>query len=87
MTPVQAIEISRAAMMLVLTIAGPMLIASLIVGVVVGLFQALTHVQEVTLTFVPKVLAIGLAMLLWLPTIGQALSTFTARITDLIVAG
>jgi flagellar biosynthetic protein FliQ len=87
MNSVQAIEISRAAMMLVLTIAGPMLIASLIVGVVVGLFQALTHVQEVTLTFVPKVLAIGLVMLLWLPTIGQALSVFTGRITDLIIAG
>ncbi len=87
MNSVQTIDIARAAMMLVLTIAGPMLIASLIVGVVVGLFQALTHVQEVTLTFVPKVLAIGVVMLLWLPTIGQALSTFTGRIADLIIAG
>jgi flagellar biosynthesis protein FliQ len=87
MNSVQAIEIARAAMMLVLTIAGPMLITSLIVGVVIGLFQALTHVQEVTLTFVPKVLAIGVVMLLWLPTIGQAMAAFTARVSDLIIAG
>jgi len=87
MNSLQVIEISRAAMMLVLTIAGPMLMASLIVGVVVGLFQALTHVQEVTLTFVPKVLTIGVVLLLWLPTIGQALAAFTGRVSDLIIAG
>jgi len=87
MDSLQVIELARAAMWLVLTIAGPMLITSLIVGVVVGLFQALTHVQEVTLTFVPKILAIGVVMLLWLPMIGQALAAFMARVQDLIIAG
>jgi len=87
MDSVQTIELARAAMMLVLTIAGPMLITSLIVGVAVGLFQALTHVQEVTLTFVPKILAIGVVLLLWLPMIGQALAAFMARVSDLIIAG
>jgi flagellar biosynthetic protein FliQ len=87
MDPVQTIELARAAMMLVLTIVGPMLLASLIVGVAIGLFQALTHVQEVTLTFVPKILAIGVVMLLWLPMIGQAMSAFMARVSDLIIVG
>jgi len=83
----QAAELAKAAMVLLLTIAGPMLIASLVVGVVVGLFQALTQVQEGTLTFVPKIIAIGGTLLLCLPMIGRALSTFMARVADTIIAG
>ncbi|WP_033921485.1 flagellar biosynthetic protein FliQ [Sphingomonas sp. 37zxx] len=82
-----AIELAKAAMILVLTIVGPMLITSLVVGVVIGLFQALTQVQEMTLTFVPKLMAIGLVMLLCLPMIGTALSNFMGLITDHIVRG
>ncbi len=82
-----AMELARAGLLLVLTIAGPMLIAALIVGVVVGLFQALTQIQEMTLTFVPKLMAIGLALLVSLPMIGQALASFMQRISSLIVHG
>ncbi|HUD95496.1 flagellar biosynthetic protein FliQ [Sphingobium sp.] len=87
MAPADAIEIARAALMLVLTIAGPMLIAALIVGVAIGLLQALTQVQEMTLTFVPKLVVLGLVLLLSLPMIGQALSVFMDRIADSIVHG
>jgi flagellar biosynthetic protein FliQ len=87
MTPDQAIELARAALMLMLTIAGPMLIAALIVGVVIGLLQALTQVQEMTLTFVPKLLVLGVVMLVSLPMIGHALGAFMDRIADVIVAG
>ena len=87
MTPFDAMELARAAMILVLTIVGPMLITSLVVGVVIGLFQALTQVQEMTLTFVPKLLAIGIVMLLCLPMIGHALSNFMAVVSDHIVKG
>lgn len=87
MTSPEAIEIARAALVLVLTIAGPMLIAALIVGVVIGLLQALTQVQEMTLTFVPKILVLGVVMLLSLPMIGHALSAFMDRIADAIVTG
>ena len=82
-----AMELARAGLLLVLTIAGPMLFAALIVGVVVGLFQALTQIQEMTLTFVPKLMAIGLALLVSLPMIGQALGNFMQRISSLIVHG
>ncbi len=68
--------LARGALMLLLTIAGPMLIASLVIGVVIGLVQALTQIQEMTLTFVPKLIGIGVVMLLSLPMIGQALSAF-----------
>ena len=83
----QAAEFAKAAMVLTLTLAGPMLLASLVVGVTVGLFQALTQVQESTLTFVPKIVAIGAVFLLSLPMMGQALSTFMARVADAIIAG
>lgn len=87
MDSTSAIELARTALVLVLTIAGPMLIASLIVGVLVGLLQALTQVQEMTLTFVPKLLVLGVVILLSLPMIGHALSNFMERISDLIIAG
>lgn len=87
MTSFDAMQLARAALVLTLTIAGPMLMTSLIVGVVIGLFQALTQVQEMTLTFVPKALAMGLVLLLCLPMIGQALADFMAQIGDRIVAG
>lgn len=87
MNAVDAIEIARAALMLVLTIAGPMLIAALIVGVVIGLLQALTQVQEMTLTFVPKLVVLGVVLLLSLPMIGQSMTVFMDRISDAIVHG
>ncbi|WP_242148660.1 MULTISPECIES: flagellar biosynthetic protein FliQ [unclassified Sphingomonas] len=82
-----AMAIARAGLLLVLTIAGPMLIASLILGVVIGLFQALTQVQEATLTFVPKLLGIGLVMLMCLPMIGRAMAGFMAELSQRIIAG
>ncbi|GAA4217554.1 flagellar biosynthesis protein FliQ [Sphingomonas endophytica] len=82
-----AAEMGRAAMMLVLTIAGPMLLASLVVGVAISLFQALTQLQEPTITFVPKLLVIGTVILGSLPFIGQAMAGFMARIADAIVTG
>lgn len=87
MDPHDAMEIAKAALLLTLTIAGPMLIASLIVGVVIGLVQALTQVQEMTLTFVPKLVVLGVVMLLSLPMIGAALSNFMAQISTRIVTG
>ncbi|MEG8015100.1 flagellar biosynthesis protein FliQ [Sphingomonas sp. 22R3R2A-7] len=87
MTPATAIDIARAGMMLLLTICGPLLLVSMIVGVAVSLFQALTQIQEQTLTFVPKLVAAGIALLVTLPMIGHALADFTAVVADRIVAG
>jgi flagellar biosynthetic protein FliQ len=85
--PADIIELARAGLVLALTMAGPMLLTSLIVGVAIGLFQALTQVQEQTLTFVPKLVAVGMVMLLSLPMIGHSMSVFMAQIADHIVAG
>lgn len=83
----QAMEVARAALTLLVTLIGPLLMASLVVGVAIGLLQALTQVQEMTLTFVPKIIVMGVVLLLSLPMIGQALAAFTARIADMIISG
>jgi flagellar biosynthesis protein FliQ len=87
MTPAQLISLTESALMLIITVVGPLLLTSLIVGVFVGLLQALTQIQETTLTFVPKLVSMGLVFLLMLPTIGQALGQFMAKISDMIIHG
>ncbi|MBB5710751.1 flagellar biosynthetic protein FliQ [Sphingomonas xinjiangensis] len=87
MSSSQVIELTEATLMLVLTVCGPLLLTSLIVGVFIGLFQALTQIQETTLTFVPKLMAMGLVFLLMLPTMGQALNGFMLKLSDLIITG
>lgn len=82
-----SMELARSGLLLLLTICGPMLFTSLILGVAIGLFQALTQVQEMTLTFVPKLVAMGVVFLLSLPMIGRALGNFMQQISGQIVAG
>ena len=64
MSPSETIDIIRAAVWLTVKIGGPIMAVALLVGTLIGLVQALTSVQELTLTFAPKVLAILAAM--WL---------------------
>jgi flagellar biosynthetic protein FliQ len=87
MTSTEAIEIAHAALIVLLTISGPMLLTSLVIGVVIGLFQALTQIQEMTLTFVPKLFVMGFVLLLCLPMIGDAMSQFMMQVSDSIVSG
>lgn len=82
-----AMEITRAALVLILTVAGPMLGAALVVGLAIGLLQALTQIQEQTLTFVPKLIAMGAMLLLSLPMIGAALGDFMRVIADHVAHG
>ncbi len=82
-----ALTLAQSGLVLLLTIVGPMLLASLVIGVAIGLLQALTQVQEMTLTFVPKLFLMGLVMLMSLPMIGKALSAFMQQIADKIIAG
>ncbi len=87
MSGLVVLELARAALLLILTMVGPLLLVSLIVGVIIGLLQALTQIQEMTLTFVPKMLALGATLLFCLPMIGQSMSDFMTTISDLIVRG
>lgn len=87
MDPFDAMELAKSGLLVTLTICGPMLMAALVVGVAIGLFQALTQIQEMTLTFVPKLVALGAVMLLSLPMIGKSMSAFMMQISDKIIAG
>ena len=67
MNPAIVIDIGREALLLVLIISGPLLAAGLFVGLAVGVFQAVTQIHEMTLTFIPKILAIVGLLLFLLP--------------------
>ena len=84
MTPQMVVSIGREALILTLMIAGPMLLFGLIVGLAVALFQAVTQIQEMTLTFIPKILAIGLALLIFLPWMIAKATDFTRHMFELI---
>ena len=74
----QATDLIRNALILVLLISAPMLIIGLVVGVIVSLLQAVTQIQEQTLTFIPKITAMVIAAIVLMPWIGQRLLDYTA---------
>jgi flagellar biosynthetic protein FliQ len=74
-------ELSGEVFKTVLLVSAPVLIVSLVVGLVISLFQAVTQIQEFTLTFVPKILAVFVTLFLFFPWIARVLVTYT---TDLI---
>lgn len=87
MTGDVVLDIAREGIWVMILIGGPVMIVGLIVGVVIALFQALTQIQEQTLIFVPKILAIFITMLLTLPFMGAILGGYMTRIADMIMVG
>jgi len=81
------LDIAREGIWVMIIVAAPMMIVGLVVGVVIALFQALTQIQEMTLVFVPKIIAIFVAILVALPFMGAAMAGYMTRIADLIVTG
>lgn len=69
MTPDLAVDLSREALVIATLIAAPALLAGMVIGLIVGLLQALTQIQEQTVAFVPKLIAMVLAVGLTLPWI------------------
>jgi flagellar biosynthesis protein FliQ len=85
MNAADAVDIAREAIIVSVKLGAPILLLSLAVGLVVSLFQALTQIQETTLTFVPKMVVVGGAMLLLLPFMLTTLTGFTHMLMDRIV--
>ncbi len=75
-------ELSGAVFKTIILAAGPPLMVSLVVGLLVSLFQAVTQIQEFTLTFVPKVLAVFVCLFLCFPWISKVLITFTITLME-----
>ena len=78
MTVDHATELIRHTLIMALIVSAPMLIIGLVVGVVVSLLQAVTQIQEQTLTFIPKITAMFAAAILLMPWIGHRLVEYTA---------
>lgn len=87
MTGPETLDVARDAIWTIIVVSSPLLVVGLAVGVVVSLFQALTQIQEQTLIFVPKILAIFITMLLALPFMADALHGQMMRISSRIIGG
>jgi flagellar biosynthesis protein FliQ len=74
----EATEIVRHTLVLALIVSAPMLLIGLVVGICVSLFQAVTQIQEQTLTFIPKIVSMIAAAILLLPWIGERLLDYSA---------
>ena len=82
----EVLDIARDAIFVMLKIGAPVMIIALIVGLAISLVQALTQIQEMTLSFVPKMLVMFVSLLLLLPFMIATLSTFTERLADRIAS-
>ncbi|MBF0664576.1 MAG: flagellar biosynthesis protein FliQ [Brevundimonas sp.] len=80
MNGAEVMDVGRDALWLTIQLAAPILMVGLVVGVVIGLFQALTQIQEQTLIYAPKIIAIFVSLLLFLPLMGAMLGGFMQSI-------
>jgi flagellar biosynthesis protein FliQ len=80
MTIELVVDICRRAIQATLMISGPMLLAGMIVGLIVSIFQATTQINEQTLTFIPKIVAVFITLLLMTPWIIHTMTTFASSI-------
>lgn len=84
MSPDFVIQIGSEALKLVLLISLPMLGVALVVGIAISLFQAVTQIQEMTLTFVPKIVCVFIAMILAAPWMSEQMISFTRELFAMI---
>ena len=85
MTPSEAIDFGRDGITVLLTVVTPIMAVGMAVGITIALFQSLTQIQEMTLVFVPKILAVFLSLLVLLPFILSTLSAFMDRVALQII--
>lgn len=86
MNEVDVIDVGRNAMWVVIKVAGPIMFLGLVAGLIIALFQALTTIQEMTLTFVPKIIVIFIAIVVLLPFMINTVTTFADTLFDRISA-
>lgn len=80
MTPQDVVDLGREALMITLMISAPPLLAGLAVGLTISIFQAVTQIQEFTLTFIPKIVAVFVATMIFLPWMLQVFLGYTTRL-------
>ncbi|HCS70768.1 MAG TPA: flagellar biosynthetic protein FliQ [Rhodospirillaceae bacterium] len=86
MNEVDVVDIGRNAMWVIIKVAGPIMFLGLVSGLIIALFQALTTIQEMTLTFVPKIIVIFIGIVVLLPFMINTVTTFADTLFDRISA-
>jgi flagellar biosynthesis protein FliQ len=84
MDPMAAIDIGKQALLITLIISGPLLVVGLFVGLFIGVIQAVTQVHEMTLTFIPKILAVVGVFLLLMPWMAIKMMDYTINLFNMI---
>lgn len=84
MDPSVAIDIGREALWITLLVSGPMLLAGLVIGFLIGVFQAVTQIHEMTLTFIPKILVMVLVFLALMPWMLIKILDYTMGLFNMI---
>ena len=87
MTGPEVLDVARDAIYTLIVVSSPVMLVGLAVGVVISLLQAVTQIQEMTLAFVPKILAIFISLLIALPFMAERLHAEMLRIAARIVSG
>jgi flagellar biosynthetic protein FliQ len=78
------LEVSRGAIMTLLVITSPIMLVALVIGLLIALFQALTSIQEMTLTFVPKIILVFIAIIMLANWMGDNLATYSKELYERI---
>ena len=81
----ETLDIAREALWVLIKISLPVMIVALVVGLIIALFQALTQIQEATLTFVPKIVAMFFALLIFLPFMYRTLQLLNEHLYEQII--
>lgn len=84
MNEIEVIDIARDTLWVLVIASAPALMVALIVGLIISLFQALTQIQEMTLTFVPKILAVFATLIIFTPFMSHTIGDFSKEIFDRI---
>jgi flagellar biosynthesis protein FliQ len=83
----EILDVARDAIYTLVVVSAPLMLVGLVVGVAISLLQALTQIQEMTLVFVPKILAMFLTLIIALPFMAEALRGYMMRIATHIIGG
>ena len=86
MNQAAVVEIGREALWVILMTAGPIMLSGLLIGLAIALFQALTTIQEMTLTFVPKIIVIFIALVVFLPFMMTEVVEFARTLFDRMIS-
>ncbi|MGD9637702.1 MAG: flagellar biosynthesis protein FliQ [Alphaproteobacteria bacterium] len=86
MTETEIIDITKESIFVLIKMVGPLLMIAMFVGLLIGLFQALTQIQEMTLTFVPKIIAVFISLIFLMPFMISQMTVFAQNMYDKIIS-